>query len=72
MDRQSTKTCNSSWFVLAAATLGKEAVEGRDGFTVMVIPTCSEQSQEHGQAAEHPGGRVTLVWEFLGATVTEH
>ncbi|KAJ5138635.1 Ribonuclease P Rpp40 [Penicillium bovifimosum] len=63
---QNTKTSNSSWFVLAAAALGKEAVEGRDGFTVMAIPTStsSEQSQEDGQAAEDKTGssdRVVMV-----------
>ncbi|KAF4767921.1 hypothetical protein N7455_012159 [Penicillium solitum] len=72
---QSTKVSNLSWFALAVATLGKEAVEGRDGFTVMVLPTgqsseSSEASQVNGEGTNGPG-RVTLCWEFMGASVTE-
>lgn len=75
MDRQSTKVSNLSWFALAVATLGKEAVEGRDGFTVMVLPTgqsseSSEASQVNGEGTNGPG-RVTLCWEFMGASMTE-
>ncbi|KAJ5700276.1 hypothetical protein N7536_003289 [Penicillium majusculum] len=72
---QSTKVSNLSWFALAVATLGKEAVEGRDGFTVMVLPSgqsseSSEASQVNGEGTNGPG-RVTLCWEFMGASVTE-
>ncbi|KAJ5203053.1 hypothetical protein N7449_005132 [Penicillium cf. viridicatum] len=72
---QSTKASNLSWFALAVATLGKEAVEGRDGFTVMVLPSgqsseSSEASQVNGEGTTGPG-RVTLCWEFMGASVTE-
>lgn len=80
MDRQSTKASNLSWFALAVATLGKEAVEGRDGFTVMVLPSGQssgqpsvsiEESQVNGEGTTEPGGRVTLCWELMGASVTE-
>ncbi|CAI7612526.1 unnamed protein product [Penicillium palitans] len=72
---QSTKASNLSWFALAVATLGKEAVEGRDGFTVMVFPSgqsseSSEASQVNGEGTTGPG-RVTLCWELMGASVTE-
>ncbi|CRL23574.1 Ribonuclease P, Rpp40 [Penicillium camemberti] len=72
---QSTKVSNLSWFALAVATLGKEAVEGRDGFTVMVLPSgqsseSSEASQVNGEGTTGPG-RVTLCWELMGASVTE-
>ena len=75
MDRQSTKASNLSWFALAVATLGKEAAEGRDGFTVMVLPSgqsseSSEASQVNGEGTNGPG-RVTLCWELMGASVTE-
>ncbi|CAI7667683.1 unnamed protein product [Penicillium crustosum] len=72
---QSTKASNLSWFALAVATLGKEAVEGRDGFTVMVLP--SGQSSESNETSEvneegtTGAGRVTLCWELMGASVTE-
>ncbi|KUM57539.1 hypothetical protein ACN42_g9649 [Penicillium freii] len=72
---QSTKASNLSWFALAVATLGKEAVEGRDGFTVMVLPSgqpgeSSEASQVNGEGTAGPG-RMTLCWELMGASVTE-
>ncbi|KAJ5823302.1 Ribonuclease P Rpp40 [Penicillium robsamsonii] len=63
-----TKVSNLSWFALSVAALGKEAVEGRDGFMVMVLP---EQSQVNGEGTTGPGGRMTLCWELMGASVTE-
>ncbi|KAJ5597749.1 hypothetical protein N7537_007833 [Penicillium hordei] len=71
---QSTKASNLSWFALAVATLGKEAVEGRDGFTVMVLPSGqsgeSSEASLNGEGTTGPG-RVTLCWELTGASVTE-
>lgn len=32
----SAKHSNAPWFAVSASTLAKEAVEGRDGFTVLV------------------------------------
>jgi hypothetical protein len=77
-NRQS-KASNVSWFALAVATLGKEAVEGRDGFTVMVLPRepsepkQTEESQESQDSKRTNGsdGRMTLCWELMGASVTE-
>ncbi|KAJ5942323.1 hypothetical protein N7516_002491 [Penicillium verrucosum] len=74
---QSTKASNLSWFALAVATLGKEAVEGRDGFTVMVLPSGRGQSSESSEVSQinkegtTGPGRVTLCWELMGASVTE-
>ncbi|CDM36796.1 Ribonuclease P, Rpp40 [Penicillium roqueforti FM164] len=73
---QNTK---ASWFALAVATLGKEAVEGRDGFMVMVLPSgqSSAQSSESSQTSQVKDegtvgtGRVTFCWELMGASVTE-
>ncbi|KAJ5840499.1 Ribonuclease P Rpp40 [Penicillium rubens] len=74
-----SKASNVSWFALAVATLGKEAVEGRDGFTVMVLPRepsepkQTEESQESQDSKRTNGsdGRMTLCWELMGASVTE-
>lgn len=78
MDRQSTKVSGNldSWFVLAVSTLGKEAVEGRDGFTAMVLPNGQSNVQSQGSCEGRDresgsSGRVTLCWEFMGASVTE-
>lgn len=76
MERQNTK---ASWFALAVATLGKEAVEGRDGFMVMVLPSgqSSAQSSESSQTSQVKDegtvgtDRVTFCWELMGASVTE-
>jgi hypothetical protein len=45
------------WFTLTASTLGKEAVEGRDGFTVMVLPEKEKTT--------------AICWEMIGASVIE-
>jgi ribonuclease P/MRP protein subunit RPP40 len=71
-----SKASNLSWFALAVATLGKEAVEGRDGFTVMVLPSGSsepKQTEEYQDNKRTSGsdGRMTLCWELMGASVTE-
>ncbi|KAJ6089727.1 hypothetical protein N7467_004943 [Penicillium canescens] len=50
-------TKGKSWFSLAVSTLGKEAVEGRDGFTLMVLP------EENAMA---------VSWELVGASVAEN
>ncbi|KAJ5476440.1 hypothetical protein N7475_002169 [Penicillium sp. IBT 31633x] len=75
---QSTKVSGNldSWFVLAVSTLGKEAVEGRDGFTAMVLPNGQSNVQSQGSCEGRDresgsSGRVTLCWEFMGASVTE-
>ncbi|KAJ6189409.1 Ribonuclease P Rpp40 [Penicillium mononematosum] len=73
-----SKASNLSWFALAVATLGKEAVEGRDGFTVMVLPRepsepepkQTEESQD-SKRTSGSDGRMTLCWELMGASVTE-
>ncbi|KAJ5972196.1 uncharacterized protein N7479_002114 [Penicillium vulpinum] len=76
LNLQSTKASNLSWFALSVATLGKEAVEGRDGYTVMVLPNGqssgrpSEQSQVNSEGTTGPG-RMNLCWELMGASVTE-
>ncbi|KAJ5206026.1 Ribonuclease P Rpp40 [Penicillium cf. griseofulvum] len=73
---QSTKASNLSWFALSVATLGKEAMEGRDGYMVMVLPSGqsngqSEQPQVNSEGTTGPVSRMTLCWELMGASVTE-
>ncbi|KAJ5762372.1 uncharacterized protein N7511_005754 [Penicillium nucicola] len=50
-------TKDQSWFSLSVSALGKTAVEGKDGFTLMVIP------EENGLA---------ISWELVGASVVEN
>lgn len=58
----------SAWFILSAAALDKQAVEGRDGYTIAAAPgICSEQAGEAGASARSQA----ICWEFVGATATE-
>ncbi|KAJ5532580.1 hypothetical protein N7494_009132 [Penicillium frequentans] len=59
----------SAWFVLSASALDKQAVEGRDGYTIAAAPgICSEQAGEAGASARSHA----ICWEFVGATTTEY
>ncbi|PYH99124.1 hypothetical protein BO71DRAFT_314918 [Aspergillus ellipticus CBS 707.79] len=67
-------TQTSSWFSLSSNTLGKEAVEGRDGFAIMAFPSIdSEQERKKmgGGVDSSPqkGGPHFVCWEFVGASV---
>ncbi|KAJ5777993.1 hypothetical protein N7520_001239 [Penicillium odoratum] len=66
---QTTSFSSSAWFILSASALGKQAVEGRDGFTIAAAPNiCSEQAGEAGATDR----RHAICWEFVGATTTEN
>ncbi|KAJ5632608.1 hypothetical protein N7490_008947 [Penicillium lividum] len=65
---QTTNFNSSAWFILSASALGKQAVEGRDGYTIAAAPNiCSEQAGEAGATDR----RHAICWEFVGATTTE-
>ncbi|KAJ6017637.1 hypothetical protein N7451_001016 [Penicillium sp. IBT 35674x] len=63
-----TSFSSSAWFILSASALDKQAVEGRDGYTIAAAPgICSEQAGEAGTYARSHA----ICWEFVGATTTE-
>ncbi|KAJ5086631.1 hypothetical protein NUU61_007938 [Penicillium alfredii] len=64
-----------TWFALSASALGQEAVEGKDGFTILALPAKpstgpSEDVQNQEQDAAH--GRSCICWEFVGSSVIEN
>ncbi|KAJ6108287.1 hypothetical protein N7523_009610 [Penicillium sp. IBT 18751x] len=65
-------TASSSWFAISASALGKQAVEGRDGFTIAAAPNLLVGSS--GAEEEHePKSRAlhSICWEYIGATATD-
>ncbi|PYI12439.1 hypothetical protein BO78DRAFT_331006 [Aspergillus sclerotiicarbonarius CBS 121057] len=58
----------SAWFALSSNALGREAVEGHDGYTVMVLPTCTEVGED-ADSSSKSGGRHCICWEFVGASI---
>ncbi|GKZ29056.1 ribonuclease P protein subunit p40 [Aspergillus brasiliensis] len=65
-------TAPYAWFALSASALGREAVEARDGYTVMVLPThAPKQAMWGGQAnsSSKGGGRHFICWEYVGASM---
>ncbi|KAJ5659528.1 hypothetical protein N7507_005979 [Penicillium longicatenatum] len=63
-----TNLGSSAWFVLSASALDKQAVEGRDGYTIAAAPDIiSEQAGDAGASTK----RYAISWEFVGASATE-
>ncbi|OJI86773.1 hypothetical protein ABZX51_002962 [Aspergillus tubingensis] len=61
-----------AWFALSASALGREAVEARDGYTVMVLPTHVPKQDVFGVQADSSskgGGRHFICWEYVGASI---
>ncbi|PWY80624.1 hypothetical protein BO70DRAFT_315846 [Aspergillus heteromorphus CBS 117.55] len=72
--RETSKDSNAStWFSLSSSALGREAVEAKDGYTVMVLPTMGmEKGQKvkgHDDSSSQQGGPHFVCWEFVGASV---
>ena len=62
----------SAWFALSSSALGREAVEGHDGYTVMVLPGSTSNQEKVGEDADSSsksGGRHCICWEFVGAPI---
>ncbi|EHA26628.1 hypothetical protein ASPNIDRAFT_46557 [Aspergillus niger ATCC 1015] len=61
-----------AWFALSASALGREAVEARDGYTVMVLPAHVPKQDVLGVQADSPSkgnGRQFICWEYVGASI---
>ncbi|KAJ5133676.1 uncharacterized protein N7443_004700 [Penicillium atrosanguineum] len=67
----SKSKASSSWFVLSASALGKQAVEGRDGFTIAAAPNMFSRSAgaKEDEASESRNLHA-ICWEYMGATAT--
>ncbi|RAH72050.1 ribonuclease P protein subunit p40 [Aspergillus aculeatinus CBS 121060] len=73
----------SAWFAISANALGREAVEARDGYSLLVLPALTmaaaapsgpEDEEKVGKdaiAAARRLGRHFVSWEFVGASVLQ-
>ncbi|GIJ81850.1 hypothetical protein Asppvi_000353 [Aspergillus pseudoviridinutans] len=63
----------STWFALSSSALGREAVEAKDGYTVMLLPqserTDSTQDNQGGADTPTKTSRTCICWEYVGASV---
>lgn len=67
-----------AWFGLLLNALGKEAVEGKDGYTVLALPPRGPRPPKAPASDDAEGpdgsqgprqGRDFICWEFVGAPV---
>lgn len=63
---------SQAWFVISALALDKHAVEGKDGFTVAVVPNLWTKDQDGADDPEalKSSRRDCICWEFVGAAST--
>ncbi|PKX92567.1 ribonuclease P protein subunit p40 [Aspergillus novofumigatus IBT 16806] len=64
----------STWFALSSSALGREAVEAKDGYTIMLLPRSertdsTRDDQESGADAPTKTSRSCICWEYVGASV---
>lgn len=72
-----------AWFALSSNALGRDAVDGKDGYTILSLPSAGSENGEQGNvpdAAEETerseGGkhekhhRRFICWEFVGAALS--
>ncbi|KAF9895415.1 hypothetical protein FE257_000321 [Aspergillus nanangensis] len=70
----SSTSAVDTWFALNATALGRDAVEGKDGYTVMALPLSGsaakvDDDSEKAETAHTQGGRSFVCWEFVGASI---
>ncbi|KAL3484956.1 ribonuclease P 40kDa subunit-domain-containing protein [Aspergillus germanicus] len=62
-----------TWFALSASALGRDAIEGKDGYSIMALPPIksagAETSTQEDQTDEAKDARYSICWEFVGASV---
>ncbi|KAJ5570165.1 uncharacterized protein N7459_009595 [Penicillium hispanicum] len=63
----------AAWFILSASAMNKQAVDGRDGFTIVTAPQVwsSTSSGAKDREPAESQKRHTICWELVGATTTE-
>ncbi|CEO60172.1 hypothetical protein PMG11_04811 [Penicillium brasilianum] len=69
----SSSRSSSPWFVLSVSALGRQAVDGRDGYTIATAPNICPPVASSGDGGEvsESGSRNAVCWEFVGATSIE-
>jgi ribonuclease P/MRP protein subunit RPP40 len=58
-----------AWFALSANTLGRDAIESKDGYTIMALPASGENTVEKDEDAEAKNARQFICWEYVGASI---
>ncbi|KAL4773059.1 ribonuclease P 40kDa subunit-domain-containing protein [Aspergillus nidulans var. acristatus] len=58
-----------AWFALSANTLGRDAIESKDGYTIMALPASGENTVEKDEDAEAKNARHFICWEYVGASI---
>jgi ribonuclease P/MRP protein subunit RPP40 len=70
---------SQDWFAITASALGKDAVESKDGFTILALPSKEDQNGLQSQKG-NPGKasqpatdsqREFICWEYAGNTYWE-
>ncbi|KAE8364363.1 ribonuclease P 40kDa subunit-domain-containing protein [Aspergillus caelatus] len=61
----------SSWFAFSASALGREAVEGKDGYTVLTFPSEGGASDnvQKSSGTRSKIGRSCVCWEYVGVSI---
>ncbi|RDW94136.1 ribonuclease P protein subunit p40 [Aspergillus mulundensis] len=66
-------TGTPAWFALSASTLGRDAVESKDGYTIMALPAVSSasagNSAHEDENAKAMDARHFISWEYIGASI---
>ncbi|KAE8354060.1 ribonuclease P 40kDa subunit-domain-containing protein [Aspergillus coremiiformis] len=65
-----TESEPSAWFAFSASALGREAVEGKDGYTVLTLPSGETGGDfQKNSNVVSKSGRSCVCWEYVGASV---
>ncbi|KAE8161021.1 ribonuclease P 40kDa subunit-domain-containing protein [Aspergillus tamarii] len=61
----------SSWFAFSASALGREAVEGKDGYTVLTFPSVggTNNNVQKSSGTRSEVGRSCVSWEYVGVSI---
>ncbi|KAL5359611.1 ribonuclease P 40kDa subunit-domain-containing protein [Aspergillus floccosus] len=60
-----------AWFALTSNALGRDAVEGKDGYTIIALPSSQSKTTSDGKDAnkQSKNSRYSVCWEYVGASI---
>ncbi|KNG86645.1 hypothetical protein ANOM_004361 [Aspergillus nomiae NRRL 13137] len=60
-----------AWFAFSASALGREAVEGKDGYTVLTLPSVGGTGDNVQKSPDTRStiGRSCVCWEYVGVSI---
>ncbi|EFE32612.1 uncharacterized protein ARB_00437 [Trichophyton benhamiae CBS 112371] len=67
----SKSTSAGHWFGLLVSAMGKDAVDGKDGYSVVALPFSSAKQEENVDSKEEEPSprRKYICWEYVGGNV---